>query len=169
MKNFDSKKIVSGGISTAITILSLYGGVFIRNNRISFMVLATYVSAIPYIMDARAVGVLSYLASSALALLLIPNKAYAFIYILTGIYPLVKLICEGYKIVFEYILKYLWFNAVFVVIYLVFKNTIVISPKLSTSLGITALIVFAQLFFMVYDFIFTRFIMFFKRRVLWIK
>lgn len=169
MRNLDSKKIVSGGLATAITILSLYGGTLIRNNRISFMVLATYISAIPYIMEARTVGILSYAASSALALILVPNKAYAMVYVLTGIYPLVKLICEGYNIVLEYIFKYLWFNAVIAVIYLLFKNIIIINPALSTPLGVVAIIAAAQVFFVVYDFIFTRFIMFFRRRVLGIK
>lgn len=169
MNRFESKKIASGGLTTAITILSIYGGTLIRNNRISFMVLATYVSAIPYIMGANTVGVLSYAASSILALILVPNKAYAVVYIFAGIYPLVKLVCERHNIVMEFVFKYLWFNAVAAVIYLLFKNMIIISAKLSTPIGISTIIVGAQVLFLAYDFIFTKFIMIFKRRILYVS
>lgn len=169
MKKLESKGIAFGGLSTALVIICLYLGTIIRNNKISFIALATFIASIPYMTGSILLGVLSYVASALLALLLIPGKEYALFYLFLGIYPLVKLISEGHGVLKEYIIKYIWFNGTFLALYYIFKSIIKIDERLKNIGLIVLIIITAEIFFYIYDYVFTRFIMFFKRRIMGIK
>lgn len=161
-----SKKVVLGGISAALVIICLYGGTVIRTNKFAFMVLATFVSALPYISGSVSIGVISYLSTASLVWLILPNKLYAAVYTLFGIYPLVKLKSENFKVFFEFFLKYLWFNITLIIYYLIFKSFIHIDSFFLSPQGIIILIIAAEALFLVYDLIFTKFIMFVQDRIL---
>lgn len=161
-----SKKVVLGGISTALIIISLYGGTIIRTNKIAFMFLATFVSSLPYIGGSISTGILSYGASAVLGFLILPNKLYVAVYALFGVYSFVKLKSEKYNVFFEFLLKYLWFNITLIVYYLFFKNFIYLDSFFLSTRGVIILIIAAEGVFLVYDFIFTKFIMFVQDRVL---
>lgn len=165
MNNRFSGKVVLGGISTALIILSLYGGIVIRTNKIAFMVLATFVSSLPYIRGNISTGVLSYISAAVLGGLILPNKLYAVVYALFGIYPLVKLKSEKYQVVFELLIKYLWFNITLAVYYMFFKNFIYLNSFFLGTQGIIILIIAVEGLFFVYDYIFSKFIMFIQDRL----
>jgi hypothetical protein len=166
MKNSFSRRVVLGGISTALIILSLYGGTVIRTNKIAFMVLATFGSALPYIGGNISTGVLSYISSAILGWLILPNKLYGIVYALFGIYPLIKLKSEKFKVGFEFLLKYLWFNITLIMYYIFFKNFVYLNSFFLSTQGIIILIIAAEGLFFVYDYIFTKFIMLVQDRVL---
>lgn len=161
-----SRKVVLGGISTALVIISLYGGTIIRTNKLAFMVLATFVSALPYIGGSISTGILSYAAAAVLGGLLLPNKLYGAVYVLFGSYPLIKLKSERLSVILEFLTKYLWFNVVMIVYYIFFKNFIYLNSFFLSTPGILVLIGAAQILFLVYDLIFTKFIMFVQDRIL---
>lgn len=161
-----SGKVVLGGISTALIIISLYGGTVIRTNRIAFMFLATFVSSLPYIAGNVKTGVLSYVSSAVLGWFIIPNKLYVAVYALFGVYPLIKLKSERFKVAFEFLAKYLWFNITLVIYYMFFKDFIYLNSFFLSTQGTILLIAAAEVLFIVYDFIFTKFIMFIQDRVL---
>lgn len=165
MNNRFSRGVVVGGISTALIILCLYGGTVIRTNKIAFMFLATFVSSLPYIGGNISIGILSYVAAAVLGWVIVPNKIYVAVYALFGIYPFIKLKSEKFKLFFEFLLKYLWLNAMLIVYYLLFKNFIYIGGFFSSTLGTILLIAAVEVLFLVYDFIFTKFIMFVQDRV----
>ncbi len=165
MKNSFSRRVVLGGISTALIMLSLYGGTIIRTNKFAFMVLATFGAALPYIGGNISTGVLSYISSAILGWLILPNKLYAVVYALFGVYPLIKLKSEKFKVVFEFLLKYLWFNITLIVYYLFFKNFIYLNSFFLSTQGTIILMIVAEGLFFVYDLIFTKFIMFIQDRV----
>lgn len=165
MNNGFSRRVVLGGISTALIILSLYGGMLIRTNKLTFMILATLVSSLPYIRGNISTGVLCYASAALLGWLVLPNKLYAFVYALFGIYPFIKLKSEKYKVVLEFIIKYIWYNASLIVYYIFFKNFIVVNSFFLSTQGMIILVIAAEGMFLVYDYIFTRFIMFVQDRV----
>lgn len=166
MDNRFSKGIVLGGISTALIILSLYGGTVIRTNKIAFMFLATFVSSLPYIGGNISTGVLSYVSAAVLGWFIIPNKIYVAVYALFGIYPLIKLKSEKFKLFFEFLIKYITFNIMLIVYYVFFKNFIYINSFFLNTQGTIILIAAAEILFLVYDIIFTKFIMFVQDRIL---
>lgn len=169
MKKLEPREIAFGGLSTALVIICLYLGTIIRNNRISFIALATFIASVPYITGSILLGALSYFVSVILSFLLIPSKEYALFYLFLGIYPLIKLISEGYGVIKEYIIKYIWFNSTFLALYFIFKSIIQIDERLKSIGFIVLIIAAAEIFFYIYDYVFTKFIMFFKRRVMGVK
>jgi hypothetical protein len=166
MQERRTKIIVLGGISVALIILCLYGGTIIRNNRIFFLALATFIQAIPYIKGGIGGGVTSYAAASVLGFLLIPNKLYAGFYIFFGMYALIKLLAERQKIVAEIIIKYLWFNVTIIGVYIIYKNVIFLNGFLAGTKGLIIIFVGLQLLFLLYDYVFTKFIIFIDDRIL---
>lgn len=165
MNNMFSRRVVLGGISTALILLSLYGGTVIRTNKIAFMVLATFVSSLPFIRGNISTGVLAYISAAVLGGVILPNKLFVVVYVLFGIYPLIKLRSEKFKIGFEFLLKYLWFNITLVVYYMFFKSFIYLNSFFLGTQGIIILIIAIEGLFFVYDYIFSKFIMFVQDRV----
>ncbi|EYE89090.1 hypothetical protein Q428_04375 [Fervidicella metallireducens AeB] len=167
MENGKTIKLVNSGVSIALIILSLYGGIIIKNNKIAFLALATYFSSIPYIQGGIKYGVISYFASIALIFILIPNKLYSAAFFAFGIYPLIKLLTEQKKYVFELLLKLFWFNLTIVLYYLTLKDFIIINQVfLNNKLLIFVSIISLQLFFLVYDYIFSKFILFITDKII---
>lgn len=162
----NTRKIILGGITASLVVASLYCGNLIVNNRFFFLALATYISSIQYIAFGRLYGFTAYAASAALAFILIPNKLYALAYIILGIYPLVKLLCERYYIIKEFALKYLWFNITLGAVYFIFRNLSSVKTETLSNTGIVILMLGSQVVFFVYDYIFTRFIVFVDNKVL---
>lgn len=166
MKNKLSQQLVIGGIASALIIISLYGGSIIRTSKLAFMVLATFIASFPYILGSKNVGVLTYISSAALSFLILPNKLYGAVFALFGNYPLIKLLAEEKRILFEYLIKYIWFNIVVIVYYFAFRSFIFIDSFFTNNIGIVILIILLEVLFLVYDFVFTKFIMFSQDRVL---
>lgn len=160
-----SKNMSISGITVSLIIISLYAGTILKSNKIFFIALATYFEAIPIIRCGIKTGILSYIASSLLAIILIPNKIYALIFITIGVYPFSKLFFERFNTFFEFLLKYLWFNVTCIIIYTFLTKYIMINDILIRNRE-TILIMVLQFIFFVYDYVFTRFIIFINYRIL---
>ncbi|SKA85261.1 hypothetical protein SAMN05443428_106139 [Caloramator quimbayensis] len=160
-----TKNIVLSGFISALMIISLYAGCIIRNNRIFFMALSTYFESIPIIIGGVKVGFLCYIASSLLSLILLPDKIYAFIFLIFGVYPIIKYFCEKESIIKEYIFKYIWFNFFMVLTYFLYKKIIIINSEMIKN-SILMLIIILEVLFFIYDYVFTKFITYVKYRIL---
>lgn len=161
-----TSNLVFGGISVALIILLLYIGSFIITNKVSLMALAIVTGSISYIRGGIRPGVIVYVASSLLAFFLIPNKLYTGIYILFGIYPLIKLISEKYSTALEYTIKYICFNILVITTYFIYSSFIYLGPVFEKSYLIIAFLIVIQVLFFIFDFAFTKFIMFVQDRIL---
>lgn len=162
-----AERIAVSGFAIAFVIISLYLGTIIRNNRIFFIALATYIGVLPYIKGDIKAGITAYAASAVLSLILIPNKLYAGIYVIFGVYPLIKLICEKMKTYKEFLLKYFWFNLSVGIAYALFKNIVLVGEFLSTFKGIILLVFLLEFSFFIYDYVFTKFILFVQDKILY--
>lgn len=160
----NSKKIAISGIAIAFIIISLYLGTIIKNNRIFFIALATYFEVLPVLIGGIKIGFMAYIASSILAIFLIPNKVYAYIYIIIGIYPIVKLLCEKYNVYIEFTFKYLWFNIILILNYYIAKKYMLINDIMIKNREII-LIIFIEILFFIYDYVFTVFINFANNKI----
>lgn len=158
--------VAIGGITTAFVVLSLYGGTLVMNNKLFFMTAATYISVIPYLTGGIKQGIIVYLSSFILSFILIPNKFYAAGYVFLGIYPLIKLVCERFGTLNEFIYKYIWFNLTLTILYLLFKNAIYLNQSILNSKAIIIIIISMQVFFLIYDYLFTKVIIFLEDKII---
>lgn len=161
-----SSNLVFGGISTALITLLLYIGSIIPTNKIFFMAFSIAVGSIPYIKSGIKSGIIVYLASSILSFFMVPNKLYIGIYIIFGIYPFIKLISERYSIAIEYAIKYISFNILVLIAYFVYSRFVYLGPLFENTYLIIGFIVGVQILFYIFDFAFTKCIMFFEDRIL---
>ena len=104
---------------------------------------------------------LTYAVTATVALLLLPTKTAAIMYLFFGYYPIVKSKLEKLPKVFSYILKFIVFNVSLVAVFLVFELLFTgISVELVPGIGknITYLIYCAlgNVIFMLYDILITR-------------
>ena len=99
------------------------------------------------------------MGASVLALLLIPNRMFTFIYILfVGHYPIIKLLIEQLdKLWLEWILKFLYFNLILVLMYALFK--VFILPTFNPGIlalvfrYMAAIILAIEIVFALYDWV----------------
>ena len=165
MNEYRTRKITYNGIAIALILISLYGGTIIRNNKLLFICLAVVIGCIPYITGGIKYGVIAYFASVTLAFIIIPNKLYAGVYAIFGLYPLIKLLAERRQLILEYLIKLLWFNASLLITYALLKNFIYINEFLMTNIGKISLLMVAQLFFFGLDYFFNTCINYFTNKI----
>ncbi|WP_027309029.1 hypothetical protein [Caloramator sp. ALD01] len=149
-----TKRVAYSGIAAALSIISLYLGLVSVKGKITFLSLASYILSIPVIVSNIYTGVLVAVASDILAFFLIPNKAYVLVFIPMSFYPSVKAYLES-RTKFHWVFKYIYFNISIIAVYNVYK--LFISNEIVISYYYLFLIV-AQLFFYIYDVVFTKFI-----------
>jgi hypothetical protein len=163
---YSARSITIGGISTALIIVSLFLGILTKNSKLFFLSLATCFGAIPCIFNGVKGGTVTYAASALLSFIILPNKMYAGVFALFGVYPMVKLICERQGRIKEIIFKYLWFNITAAASYFIYRNLIYTGEFFKQPMGIIILIAGAQVLFLIYDYVFTVFITFTKDKIL---
>lgn len=149
-----TKKIAYSGITVALVLVILYIGLVSIKTKITFLSLASFILAIPIIVSNIYTGVLVAAASDILAFLIIPNPAYVLFFIPMSLYPAFKALSES-KTKLHWVFKYLYFNLSIFIVYNVYKLFI------SSDFNIKYYYIFlllAQVFFLVYDVVFTKFI-----------
>lgn len=161
-----SPNLVFGGISVTIIIILLYIGSLMITNKVVLMSLAIGIGAISYIKGGIRLGVLVYISTSILSMLLVPNKLFVGIYIMFGLYPLIKLFAEKFSGFREYSIKYLAFNFMTILTYFIYSKIIYVGPLFENIYLVIGLFFILQIIFFVFDIAFTKFIMFTEDRVL---
>lgn len=161
-----TSSLVYGGISVALIVLFLYIGSLIVTNKVFLMAVAIAIGAIACIIGGIKSALIVYISASILGFILVPNKLYVGIYIIFGIYPIVKLIAERYSTVLEYIVKYSVFNLLTVITYLIYRNFIYLGPLFDSTYLIIVFFIIIQVVFFIFDYAFTKFIMLVNDRIL---
>lgn len=151
------KRIAFSAIALALTVICLYGAAAFSTGRIAALALASLFCGICVNEYGVRYGAALYVGASILSLLFIPSRMYALIYIVfVGYYPIVKLYIERLrKLWAEWILKVLYFNAVLLLLYILFKAFFM--PGLNPGLAalilqyIGLIIAALEIIFVVYD------------------
>lgn len=118
-----ARRVTFCSVSMALTVICLYGASALSIGRLAALGLSAVFCAACVDRFGVRYGVVVYVGSSILSLLLIPKRMYGLIYVLfVGYYPIVKLYIEKLnKRWAEWILKLLYFNLVLLLLYAVFR------------------------------------------------
>lgn len=116
-----AKRISFSAMAMALTVIFLYAASAFSAGRLAALGLSSLFCGICVSCFGVRYGVAQYVGASILSLLFIPNRLFVLIYILfAGYYPVVKLYIEKLdKLWAEWLLKYLFFNLILTVIYLI--------------------------------------------------
>ena len=161
-----SFKIAFPAILGALSLVLIYIGSAAPSGNWGIVAVAGLLPAAAVISVGWKSGALCWAGTSLLALILVPSKLCALMYaVLFGLYPLVKSWIEriGKKMP-EYLLKLVFFNAAFTVIYVSMKAAVLGSLP-STLSAVRILYPVGNVVFLMYDFGFSRLISFYIARI----
>lgn len=104
--------IARGGVLSGLSIVLLYVACMAPPVRWTLCAAAGILVTIPLSTQRVRMGVMVYVTTGVLALLLLPDKRYAIIYLcVTGLYPLIKFFAEGFGLALEILIKFLFITA----------------------------------------------------------
>ncbi len=161
----NTKKVALGGVMLALQMATLFLAGFVPGIELTLYALSSLYAAIIIIETNISGGLLFYIASVLLALLIIPNKAAILPYIFFfGIYAVIKLLIEKIgKQLIEIPLKLVFFNTSIGAGIILFKSMFLGNINLPEYSNLL-LVLGGQLLFLLYDYLFTLLVAFYKKR-----
>lgn len=163
---FNAKPVVYAAILGALSLICLYAGVLLPTGRWGIVALAGLMPAAAVISAGMLSGLICWLGVSVLAFLMIPDKLIALLFaVLFGLYPIVKCVIERLrKRGVEYLLKLIFFNLSFSVVFLAMKTAMLDSLPVALSV-VWVLYLAGNVVFLVYDYGFTKLISLYMARI----
>jgi len=160
-----TKQITYGGMITLLSVASLYCTGIMPTNKLLFLALSSFLLAIIVIDYGIKQSLLVYIATSLLSLILVPNKAIIILYIVYfGYYGILKSLIERLGNLFlEWFLKLLSFNMAMGVTYLLSSQLFFGST--TSTLPLWVLYIGIQPLFILFDYMFSLAIKFYKTRI----
>ncbi len=160
-----TRTVALGGILLALSVATLFLASYVPGIELTIYAISSIYTAIMIIETNSKGGGIFYVASCILALLSVPNKAAVLPYLFFfGIYGIAKYFIEKVgKQPVEICLKLLFFNISIGSGILLFKTMFLSNFDLPDYAN-TLLILGGQLLFLLYDYIFTLLIAYYKRR-----
>lgn len=158
--------VVYAAILGALSLIFLYLGNLLPTGRWGIAALAGLMPAGAIISAGMTSGVICWLGVSILGFFLVPDKLVVMLFaLLFGLYPIVKNLIEGMrKLVPEYILKILFFNLSFTVIFLAMKTAVLDSLPVALSV-VWLLYLVGNGVFLLYDYGFSKLIALYMSRI----
>ncbi len=161
----NSKKISLGAMITVLSIILLYTTSVIPTARIFLISLTSFLIAVLIIDAGIKVAILSFISTSILGFLLVPNKILLVPYVtFLGYYGIIKSSIESINnLALEWIIKIVVFNIAACLNYLLISKLIgtVIALPFSIWLVVLAL----QVLFITYDYMFSLFIAYYTTQL----
>lgn len=165
-KQNKAAKVAYPAVLGALSLIFIYAGSVAPTGNWGFVAIAGLFPAAAVISVSMKAGFLCWGGVSILSLLVLPGKFCAFLYaVLFGLYPMIKALIERLRRrAPEYVLKLVFFNAAFTLIYLVMRTAVL--DSLPAVLGTTWLLyLVANIVFLLYDFGFSKLISFYIARI----
>lgn len=152
MKRKEIKRTAISAILCAFSVVVLFIGTIFDMVDITSAAIASGAVAFSVLELGKKYPVLIFAVTSLLSLLLYPSSSASIFYIaFLGYYPIIKLYIEKIKGIFSVILKLVVFNGAFIAIFCIFKSLFLSQEAESSKVIIVLLIIFANIFFIVYD------------------
>ena len=159
-----TKKLTTAAIMSALTLVCLFGAVYLPTGRIALLALTSMCVLVTVAQCGVRYGWLQYVATSLLALLLIPFKFQVLMFIaLLGYYPMLKLHIENIKKMWlEWLVKVMFFSALLIVVYFLVKFVLLRYISLGAIFNIvlthaTLVVIAAEIIFILYDYLLSFF------------
>ncbi len=155
-----SKKIAYGGMLLSLNAILLILINIIPINTLFLLGLASFIISIVIVEWGPISGLTYYLASVALGFIIMNSKIQWLIYTFTfGIYGLIKYMIEKDRPIFvEYMLKLLFANITVLILYMLVNKFVYIPINLIS-------IICFEVVFMVYDYMYSRFIDYYDYKI----
>ena len=175
----NSKDLALGGILIALTSIILYSTSILPISTISILTVASAIIPVCIIRSNVKNAIFVYVASSILAIFLVPINISIMYILFFGIFGVIKYYIESLdKLILEYILKLIFFNIVFLIGFILIQSILgvnliagletMIANFVDTSIRSTTLIVIwiiIQPVFLIYDYAMTMIIDFYMKRI----
>jgi len=160
-----TRSITLTALISALAVVMLYIASIWPTGRIGFVAVASVFTAAAVIEAGIRPGIYVFIVSSALSLLLIPEKSAAILYIaFFGYYPVIKSLIERIKgIIPQYALKLIVFNAAFTVVLFLLRGLVL--GGFSALPGAAVLYLGGNVVFLLFDYGFSKLIWFYINRV----
>ncbi|NLM11891.1 MAG: hypothetical protein GX213_14185 [Clostridiaceae bacterium] len=165
---FSSKKIALSGILTALSSAVLLLENISPTGKLGFYVLSAFLLSVVIMECGLTYGWVSYIAISLISLLIVPEKTAVFPYIMFfGIYALVKSHIERLdKLVFEWILKFAFFNVSLYFLWNIAVNVLQLVPgRLFELLPVAVIIIVLQILFFLFDWLFSLWTQYYIQKI----
>lgn len=165
-KQGSAVKVAYPAVLGALSLIFVYLGSVAPSGNWGFVALAGVFPAAAVISVGLKAGFLCWAGASVLAFILLPGKFCALLYgVLFGLYPMLKSLIEGLrKKVMGYILKLVFFNAAFTLIYAIMRAAVLDSLPELLHAG-WAIYLVGNIVFLAYDFGFSKLIAFYIARI----
>jgi len=154
-----SKKIVLGGILSALSLIFLFAANVSPLFDLCLTVIASFAMFIGIIELGRKWAFIMYVVVSVLGFLIVPKQAPLLIFVFfLGYYPLIKSIAEQRrKRSVEYIIKFCVLNAASIICLILFKGILFPDTEVTPVMGVLYIIA-SNVIFIIYDKAITRLI-----------
>lgn len=158
-----SKNITLGGIMMALSIVVLYMATIIPINTIAIMTIASSIIAITILRSDVKTSFSVYFGTTILGIFMVPLEFVVYYGFFFGIYGVIKYYIERLKkLPIEIILKLIFFNSILILISMLLRLSF---SDLNTTLPIAAIIILAQVVFILYDYGLTLIITFYLNKI----
>ncbi len=160
-----TKQLALNGILGALAVICLLLANILPTNRISLYALSSFFVSISIIENGIKAGWIFYFATSLLSLIVVPDKLGIVPYVIFfGLYGIIKFYIERLdRLVLEYILKFLFFNACAGIAVVTLSR--LFEFKLPEAFPLWLLIIGAEVVFLIYDLVYTLFINYYKEKI----
>lgn len=157
-----SKRISLGAMVTLLSIVLMFMTSIIPTTKIFLVSLASFLTATLVVEASVSTAIISFIATSVLGFILVPNKILVVSYALFfGYYGIVKFYIESINsLVLEWIVKMLIFNIILALGYFLLTRFFIDQLKLPFHIGL--IVLGLQVVFIIYDYIFSMFIQYYK-------
>lgn len=165
-----SRKIAFGGILTALCVVMVYMAALLPSGKLGLYAISSLAIAAAVVELEIRWGALVYAASGLLIFLLTGNISALLLFSLFfGAYPLLKYYIEKQRSsVLEILMKLAAFNVLAAAGYFIYSGLMGVAPINAASLQpmlAAGLVLAAQLFFLIYDYVLSRLIDYYVNRI----
>lgn len=167
-----TKKFTVASIMTALALVCLFGSAYLPTGRIALLAITSMCILVTVSQCGTRYGWMQYVATSILALLLIPFKFQVLIFIaLLGYYPMIKLYIEKIEnLWFEWGVKILFFTSLLIIAYFVVKYFLVRHISFGAIFDIVMthlllVVIIAEVVFVIYDYLLSFFAKFYNENI----
>lgn len=159
-----AKTIALNGILGALAVICLLLATVMPTGRISLYALSSFFIAASIMESGIRAGWLFYAATSLAGFIVVPEKLALVPYIaFFGFYGIAKYYIEKTgRIVIEYVIKYAYFNACLGIVFLIAREFVMAAE---VRLQWWIMVVVLEIVFLIYDFVFTLFINYYKEKL----
>ena len=159
-------RVALTAVLAAVSLILLYLSTLLPTGRMGIVALAGLTPAAAVVSSGVGAGVLCYAGTGILALILLPDKGGALLYLLFfGLYPIVKYAVERLRrLPLELFLKLVIFNGVLTVFCFVLR-AVLLSAMPAAGQALWLVYAGGNVVFLLYDFGFSQVISFYVRRI----